>query len=126
MHTDITKEQFQAFAQLPIDKPLQMLNLMKFKEHIPETNRTGEEQYRAYMKAAFPFFTKSNAKIAFYGKPIANLIGPNDLEWDKILIIEYAKKEDFITMITSEGYPAEMRRIALEDSRLTFCEAITL
>jgi len=51
------------------------------------------------------------------------LIGPQELEWDKILIVEYAKKSDFINMITTEGYPAEMRKSAIEDSRLIFCEA---
>jgi len=125
-HLDLNKEQFLDFIKLPIDTPLQMLNLLKFKSHVEETGVTGAEQYQTYMKATIPFFQKSNAKVLFYGSPKFTLIGPQgDLEWDKILIVEYPKKEDFINMITSEGYPSEIRKIALEDSRLIFCEPIT-
>lgn len=123
-YLDLTKEQFKDFIALPNDLPLQMLNLLKFKAQVEETGLTGKEQYKVYMKAAFPFFEKSNAKIIFNGNPKFTLIGPVDqLEWDKILIIEYATKKDFITMITSEGYPAHLRTKALADSRLIFCTA---
>jgi len=118
---DLTKDQFKAFAELPIDAPLQMLNLLKFKNHVKETNKSGREQYNDYMKATTPFFQKSNANVVFFGDAKFNLIGPQELEWDKVLIVEYANKNDFIKMITTEGYPAKMRRLAIEDSRLIFC-----
>jgi len=120
-YLDVTQEQFKAFNELPIDKPLQMLNLLKFKKHVEETGRSGRVQYNEYMKATAPFFNQSNAKIVFFGDAKFNLIGPSDLEWDKVLIVEYETKNDFIKMITTEGYPAKMRKLALEDSRLIFC-----
>ena len=77
------------------------------------------------MKAVTPFFQKSNAKILFYGEPKFTLIGPSDeLEWDKVLIVEYAKKEDFINMITTKGYPAHLRSKAMADSRLIYCAPV--
>ena len=121
-YLDLTRKQFSEFSQLPIDVPLQMLNLLKFKDHVEETNLSGRQQYKEYMKAALPFFEKSNAKIVFYGDSKFNLIGPTELEWDKVLIVEYATKDDFMRMITTEGYPAKMRQLALEDSRLIFCQ----
>ncbi len=115
----VTSEQFQDFSQLPLEGPFQMLNLLKFKDKVKETGVTGAETYAQYMKAVIPFFQASKAKVIYQGKPKITLIGPKDgLEWDKILIVEYASKEDFIKMITSEGYPAKMRSQALEDSRL--------
>ncbi|GAA4271864.1 hypothetical protein U6A24_22440 [Aquimarina gracilis] len=115
----VTTEQFQTFSQLPVEGPFQMLNLLKFKDKVEETGTTGAEAYAQYMKAVIPFFQASKAKVVYQGKPQFTLIGPEDeKEWDKILIIEYASKEDFIKMITAEGYPAKMRSQALEDSRL--------
>ncbi len=121
-YLDLSKEQFIAFTKIPINTPLQMVNLLKFKTTVGETEVTGAEQYSNYMKAAMPFFQKSSAKIIFNGRPQFTLIGPsNNLEWDKILIVEYATKDDFVKMVTSEGYPAELRKLALSDSRLIFC-----
>ena len=124
-YLDLTKDQFKAFMALPIDVPLQMLNLLKFKEKVENTDISGSDRYKEYMKATVPFFEASNAKINFYGDAKFSLIGPSELEWDKVLIVEYATKNDFIKMITTEGYPSEMRKSAIEDSRLIFCEAKT-
>ncbi len=123
-YTGVTPEQFQDFANLPSKGSFQMLNLLKFKGKVEETGMSGAEAYAQYMNAVIPFFQKSKAKVIYQGKPLFNLIGPNSgLEWDKILIIEYASKEDFLNMITAEGYPAKMRSQALEDSRLILCKA---
>lgn len=119
------REHFIKFLKMPIDKPLQMLNLLKFKDKVESEGITGEEQYKKYMKATQPFFQKSNAKVLFYGDAKYSVIGPKDLEWDKVLIVEYAKKEDFVNMVTNPDYPSELRTLALEDSRLIFCESKT-
>lgn len=54
-HLDLTKDQFKAFMAMPIDTPLQMLNLLKFKEKVEETGVSGRAQYKVYMKATTPF-----------------------------------------------------------------------
>ena len=115
-YIDPNTDQFKAFAKSSISGKVTMLNLLKFKKE------SGEQQYQKYMAAATPFFEQANAKVVFYGKPIFSFIGPTDLEWDKVLIVEYANKADFLNMITAEGYPAAMRTEALEDSRLIVCE----
>lgn len=121
-YLDGTREQFKAFMELPIDGPLKMLNLLKFKDRVEETGKTGAETYKAYLEATTPFFSKVNVKITFYGTPQFTLIGPEGLEWDKVLIVEYATKQDFVTMIKMEGYPSDLRKLALADSRLIFCK----
>lgn len=122
-YLDLTREQYKAFMEMPIDVPLQMLNLLKFKKKVDDADISGADRYKEYMKATVPFFQKSNAKINFFGDAKFTLIGPEELEWDKVLIVEYASKNDFVKMITTEGYPSEMRKSAIEDSRLIFCEA---
>lgn len=120
-YLDANKEQFKAFMALPVDGPLKMLNLLKFKSVVQASGKTGKETYKEYLEATKPFFAQVDAKITFYGTPQFSLIGPNDLEWDKVLIVEYASRQDFVKMVTMEAYPAELRKEALEDSRLIFC-----
>ncbi|SHI34375.1 hypothetical protein [Aquimarina spongiae] len=121
-YIEVTPEKFKEFIDFEIEGPFQMLNLLKFKEKVNETGTSGAEAYLEYMKAATPFFQDSKAKIIFNGKPMFNIIGPeNHLEWDKVLIVEYASKQDFLGMITKEGYPGHLRTRALEDSRLILC-----
>ncbi|WP_405206279.1 hypothetical protein [Aquimarina sp. LLG6339-5] len=118
-YTGITQKQFQDFLELPIDGSFQMINLLKFKDYVEETETTGREAYAEYLNAILPFFQNTRARIVYQGKPLFGLIGPeNMVEWDKILIVEYENKEEFIKMITKKEYPADMRSRALLDSRL--------
>jgi len=96
-HTEINQEQFKAFAQLPKDTPVVMLNLLKFKDTIVESGISGAEGYKVYMKAALPFFQKANAEVVYMGKPKGTLIGPADEAlWDEILLIKYNSITDFL------------------------------
>lgn len=123
-YVDPTPEQNAAIFAYPSDQPLQMLNLLKFKSQLSDSGITGEEQYSAYMKAAQPFFAESKARILFYGEAKLCLIGPVDeLEWDKVLIVEYPNKQAFLQMAMHPEYPTQMRRDALVDSRLILCSA---
>ncbi len=120
----IEKEQFNAFMALEIDGALLMYNLLKYKDQVGETGKTGFQVYREYLRVTTPFFEKANANIVFKGKPVFTLIGPSEKEyWDEILIVKYETKEDFLGMITAEGYPSAIREQALLDSRLIFCKS---
>ncbi len=121
-YVEVTPEQIQGFSQLPVSGAFQMLNLLKFKEKVKGTEETGAEAYDKYLEAILPFFKASGAKVVYQGKSMLTVIGPNNhTEWDKILIVEYASKEDFLNMITTKGYPVALRNRALEDSRLIVC-----
>ena len=122
-HNKINQEQLKAFSQLPADKPVVMINLLKFKDTVAETGLSGAESYKGYMKAAMPYFQKANAEILYLGKPQRTLIGPEDEAlWDKILLVKYNSTADFLGMIKAEGYPTHLRDQALLDSRLIQCD----
>lgn len=122
---NVTSNQFQELSQLPVEGSFQMLNLLKFKKKIEENGLTGEEGYAKYLEVAMPFIQSAQAKLVYQGKAILGVIGPEQtIEWDKVLIVEYPSKENFIKMITTEGYPAHLRSQALEDSRLVLCSSI--
>lgn len=117
-YIDAEKEQLDKFFALDLEGEFQMINLLKFKDLVPETQVSGKAQYKNYMKAAGSFIQKANAKLVYMGNPIASLIGPDQLEWDKLIIITYPHKAAFIDMTTDKDYPSDMRRMALADSRL--------
>ena len=121
-YEDLTREQYKAFMQFPLEGPIQMLNLLRFKRDANGDSSIGAKQYSDYMEAAGPFLKKSKAKVLYYGKAKFSLIGPTDKEWDKVIIVEYANKADFVAMISNPEYPATIRRAALEDSRLILCQ----
>jgi len=122
-YLDLTKEQYLEFMKYDVDEKFQMLNLLKFVDHVQGTDLTGLQQYHAYMKEVLPFFKEAGAKVIYDGKPYFTLIGPTEeLEWDKVLIIEYETKGQFINMISSPGYPGAARKKALADSRLVLCK----
>jgi len=121
-HTGITQKQFHDFMEFPVEGSFQMINLLKFKDVVEETGTSGAEAYAQYMNAMLPFFENTNAKVVYQGKPVFGLIGPEDtVECNKVLIVAYQSKQEFIGMITKKGYPAEMRSRALVDSRLILC-----
>lgn len=120
-HLDGTKKQFQQLVAHHTEGSLKMLNLLKFKKVVASSGKSGAEHYKDYMKAIQPYFSKANAKVIFFGAPQLNLIGPQELEWDKVLIVEYASKEDFLSMATDPDFPSQIRREALKDSRLIYC-----
>jgi len=122
-HITVTPSQFQELQDLPIQGPFQMLNLLKFKKNVEGSSLSGAQAYVEYMQAVLPFIQTSNAKVIYQGKPALGLIGPEEKEWDKVLIVEYPDKNKFIEMMTAEGYPAELRSRALENSRLILCSS---
>lgn len=121
-YINANRELFNVFIQTEINGSFQMLNLLKFKEHVSETGLTGKEQYQEYMKAAAPFIQSSGAKLNYLANTVYSVIGPQENEWDKILLVEYPSKEAFLNMVMDPEYPAQLRTLALSDSRLILCQ----
>jgi len=114
-HIGLNPELLSEIQALPDGQALQLINLLRFKEN------DGESSYMNYMIAAKPFFEQVNAKIIYSSYPQLFLAGPADEKWDRVLIVEYASKDDFLSMITMKDYPIEMRTASLQDSRLILC-----
>lgn len=126
-HVDPTKQAFAAFAKADISGPVQMLNLLRFREvasyeagRAPREGMTGAEAYKAYAKASEAFFRKVGGGMAWSGRPVAPLIGPDTERWDAGFIAEYPSKDAFTAMVKDPGYQAIVhhRQAAIADSRL--------
>ena len=111
-HVEGTKEQFVSFMKAPIEGPIRMLNLLRYKAD------GGEAKYAEYGANTQPCLEKVGGKVIFRGDGKLTVIGGED--WDLILIVEYPSKDKMVEMIQSEEYQAgvHLRHEALEDSRL--------
>ncbi len=117
---DPSREQIKALVEnLPDNQRIVMLNLLKFKDKVEATGKSGLATYREYGEQVAPFLAKAGGKVLWQGKPMQVVIGPPDeIDWDEMVLVEYPSKTHFLGMIKAPNYPSALRTSALEDSRL--------
>lgn len=66
------------------------------------------------------------SRILFYGASRAFLIGPEEEQWDRVLLVEHTSVVDFIAFSQTKEYlnGVGYRTAALEDARLLPISAI--
>jgi uncharacterized protein (DUF1330 family) len=122
-YIDPERDQFDTFKSLPRDKPVMMVNLLRFREmavYEDDRKATGAEAYSAYGRESGPVFRRVGGEIIWRGKPEMMLIGPKDKHWDLIFIARYPTAGAFLEMITDPDYRTAVkhRQAAVLDSRL--------
>jgi len=111
-----TKEQIQNLMNYPADKPVVMLNILRFKAKTGNGKESGVEAYMRYGKNVFPLLTGVGGKIIYQGEIAQTIIGDAQNQPHLILLVEYPSVQHFIKMVTSEAYQKikHDREIALE------------
>jgi uncharacterized protein (DUF1330 family) len=120
---DPDKERFGQFKALPLDHPVQMLNLVRLNDiavYEDGTEVSGAEAYKAYGKESGPIFQSLGGKIIWSGDFELTLIGPSDEKWDVAFIAEYPNGQAFIDMVRDSDYRKAVRhrQAAVKTSRL--------
>jgi uncharacterized protein (DUF1330 family) len=93
----LNEEGFGAFAaRAAEDKPVVMLNLLRFK---PDG---GQERYVEYGAAVAPSLEKVGGRIVWAGEPGQPLLGEEG--WDMVALVEYPSRQAFLEMIGSAEY----------------------
>jgi uncharacterized protein (DUF1330 family) len=131
---DPSPEQVEAFKGLPRGTPIQMLNLVRFRDiavypdghPLVDENISGLQAYKNYGAATGPLLKKVGGRILWRGGFEATLIGPADETWHAIFIGEYPNADAFFAMITSPEYQKAVvhRKAAVHTSRLLRCAPI--
>ena len=116
-----SKQQMSQITELPKDKPVVMINLLKYKAYTDDGLATGQERYAEYGQKVMPFLKAAGGEIVFMGKSFPSFIGPDQEHWDHVAMVKYPSITHFLKMIQSEDYPHELRSSALDDSRLIPC-----
>ena len=130
-HIDPERAAFDAFKSLPRDQPIEMLNLVRFRDHAayPDDHRcaaqrlTGAEAYARYGAESGPVFARVGGTVVWSGDPALVLIGPADEAWHTAFVARYPGGGAFLEMVTDPVYRAAVihRQAAVATSRLIRC-----
>jgi len=122
-----TRGQIEALVSASQDGPVVMLNLLRFKDRADgiDAGVSGREAYERYGRATGPFLEAVGGRVLQAAETRQTVIGPEALEWDMVLLVEYPSRAKFLEMATNPEYLKihEHREAALADSRLIACES---
>ena len=113
-------------AQYPADKPVVMLNLLRFRDQAqyqagddPQPC-TGFEAFVRYGAGVTPLISAAGGEQVWQGRQAAMVIGPQDKDWHLAVLVRYPSAQAFVAMVASDEYRAVVRHrtAALADSRL--------
>ena len=130
-HVDPTRPQFEAFKALPRDGPIEMLNLVRFRETaayeaghpLAGKGLSGAEAYANYGRDSGPVFRRVGGRIVWRATMETVLIGPEDERWDAVFVARYPTAGAFLEMVTDPVYreAVKHRQAAVATSRLIRC-----
>lgn len=127
-YVDPGRENWQHFKELPRDRPIHMLNLIKFRDlaEYPEGHPnhgkglTGREAYAIYAEG-FQRVVANDGAAMVWMKPIECVVTGPEGEWDEGFVMGYPDSGVFMAMVKNEEYVRDVlphRTAAVADSRL--------
>ena len=135
-HIAPTESQIAAFRNLSFGEPIEMLNLVAFRDvaDYPDDHEaagkgtSGASAYRTYLSETQKIAARLGLDVIWTASPALTLIGPAEESWEMAFIARYPDAEAFLTMIGDPDYIActVHRTAALTDSRLIRCTPIAL
>ena len=130
-HIDPDRAQFDAFKALDRDRPIEMLNLVRFRDRaaypaghpLADAGLSGAEAYANYGRDSGPVLDRVGGSILWRGRFETTLIGPSDEAWDEVFIARYPDAHAFLAMVTDPAYKLAVvhRQAAVATSRLIRC-----
>lgn len=106
-----------------------MLNMLRFKdiadysanpELAPEKPISGREAFQKYIDHTLPFLKASGGELLLLGSGGRFFIGPQDEQWDLVMLVKQSSLASFMAFASNNEYLAGMghRSAAVSDSRL--------
>lgn len=127
-YIDPSPVNFQAFKDLPRDTPINMLNLLLYRDlaEYPEGHEhagkgwSGRRAYAEYGISSGSIFRKLGGQIIWRGRFETVVTGPEGERWHDAFIAQYPNAGAFFAMIKDPDYQIAVvnRTAALVDSRL--------
>jgi len=124
-----TQEAGQELFTRGIQGEIVMLNLIRLNEFAdysnypelkPKSQISGKQAYHKYMEHTKPFLIQSGGELLFMGEAEKYFIGPNDQQWDIVLLVKQKSLPDFMAFASNPEYLKGIghRMAATQDSRL--------
>jgi uncharacterized protein (DUF1330 family) len=127
-YVDPTRAAFDLFKSLPRDTPINMLNLIQYRDlaAYPDGHDhagkgwTGARAYEEYGATSAAIFERLGGQIMWRGRFETVLTGPADEQWDAAFIAAYPNAGAFLAMVTDPDYKLAVvnRQAAVATSRL--------
>ncbi|MBK5231360.1 MAG: DUF1330 domain-containing protein [Thermoleophilia bacterium] len=116
------REQIGKLTESTDESAIVMLNLLRFKDEADgvDAGMSGAEAYGLYSVAVAPFLQGVGGEILSAAACVESIIGPEEKEWDMVILVKYPNRQAFLKMATDPEYLkiAVHRTAALADSRL--------
>jgi len=98
-----TQEQIQALLAGPADRPVVMLNLLRFKERAtaPDVGLTGEEAYERYADSMTRFVASRGGRVLWSGRVDRQVIGDGAEGFHMAALVEYPSCKAFVEIAMS-------------------------
>jgi len=127
-YVDPSRENWQTFKDLPRDRPIHMLNLIKFRaladypEDHPNHGKglTGREAYDIY-RESFQRLVADDGAAMVWEAPMECVVTGPEGEWDEAFVMGYPDSGAFMAMVKNAEYIRDVvphRTAAIADSRL--------
>jgi hypothetical protein len=124
-----TQDSGRAFMMRKITGEVVMLNLLRLRDIAdysatpqlaPALPISGAEAFQRYIDHTLPFLRESGGDLLFLGHGGTLLIGPQDEQWDMVMLVRQQSVESFLAFASHGPYLAGIghRTAAVEDSRL--------
>ena len=123
-----TGDQVRAFRDRATGEPIQMLNLLKFRDRADygdgrDEDISGHEAYLRYAAGFRRVMEPKGCRVIYSGAARGFLIGEGEGAWDAMMLIEYPSTQVMLDMFRDEEYQKEQlhRAAALEGQLLIEC-----
>lgn len=124
-----TQETGAALFRRNISGEVLMLNMLRLRETAdysdnpelaPETQISGREAFQKYIDHTMPFLKESGGELLLLGEGGKFFIGPDDEQWDVVMLVKQSTVESFFAFASNTEYLAGIghRTAAVIDSRL--------
>ena len=97
-----TPEQIQTLQAGPADRPVVMVNLLRFKPaaDAPDVGLSGEDAYRRYAEKMRAFVESKGGRFLWIGRIDSQVIGTGGEEFHMIGLVEYPSRPVFVEIAT--------------------------
>ncbi|MGB7405665.1 MAG: DUF1330 domain-containing protein [Pacificimonas sp.] len=133
---DPTADQVRALRDSDHVGPIVMVNMLKFRERAAypddfdgDADVSGEDAYARYQQVFTVAVGDTSKAEVLYSGPVQQVFigeeGGAAEDWDKMLIVRYPDKQDFLNMMANEQYREEglvHRYAGLERTVLLQCK----
>lgn len=124
-----TQETGAALFRRNISGEVLMLNMLRLRETAdysdnpelaPETQISGRDAFQKYIDHTMPFLKESGGELLLLGEGGKFFIGPDDEQWDVVMLVKQSTVESFFAFASNTEYLAGIghRTAAVIDSRL--------